>query len=166
VNRTSTMHLAPWRRLLLALCLFSFVLFACACTKQRQPSRFLIPKDFVGWVLIELGVKGAPLPRQEGGHLIFEIPPSGKLAIAGSPQTGWAKDEYFYVDAQGAREPLRITPPGGGGLIWGEGTASFEDSSGTKLVMEHFFVGSEAEFQRASKLEDLMRSRASEQQTR
>ncbi|MEO8276732.1 MAG: hypothetical protein ABI639_10975 [Thermoanaerobaculia bacterium] len=166
MNRSSTIHAAPWRTPLLGLCLFSFVLFAFACAKQRQPSRFLIPKDFVGWVLIELDVKGAPFPRQEEGHLIFAIPPSGKLAMAGAPQTGWAKDEYFYVDAQGVMGPLRITPPGGGGWIWGEGSASFEDSSGTKLSMEHFFVGSELEFQRAPKLEELMRSKVSEPQTR
>jgi hypothetical protein len=154
-----------WKQLPVALCLSFAVLLALACEKRRQPCRYLIPEGFVGWVLIEYNVDGASLPREETGFLVLEVPTSGMLSIPGSPQSGWAQDEYFYVDGQGSRERLRVTPPGSGGVIWGTGVGSYEED-GAGLTAEHFFVGTEAEFARAPKLDDLLRSRASESRRR
>jgi hypothetical protein len=75
---------------------------------------------------------------------------------------GWARDEYFYVDKQGALEELPQTGWGGGGLIWGGGIGSVLEEGRPELKYENFFVGSEEEFRRAPSFDEILQSLASE----
>jgi hypothetical protein len=162
MNWTRAPHLSRRCKLIAVVSMPLLVLLATACEKRRTPCRYLIPEGYVGWVLIELDVEGARPPRQEDGHLIFEIPPSGRLAIPGEVEYGWARDEYFYVDKQGALEELPQTGWGGGGLIWGGGIGSVLEEGRPELKYENFFVGSEEEFRRAPSFDEILQSLASE----
>lgn len=163
MNHTLDSRLSLQRRLILAVAVCFSVLLAVACGKQRTPCRYLIPDGYVGWVLIEFDVEGARPLREEDGHLVFEIPPSGRLAIPGEVEYGWARDEYLYADDKGrvVRE-LPITAPGGGGLIWGGGIGSHLEEGGPEIEVQSFFVGPETDYQRAPAVVDLFEALVSE----
>ena len=110
----------------------------------RHSSRFLIPEGYVGWVRVEFQIKDAPPLPVEGGEYLFKFPPSGLLRTSSSEEYGWAKDHYFYYSEKGARI-LPDTPPGGGGLIWGQINAEESGPLGKKKY-EEFFVGTEQQF--------------------
>lgn len=165
MNRISRARLTPWHRAVLGLSVAALLFFSTACV-DRKPCRYLIPHRYVGWVLIELDVDGGTPPREEDGYRVFEIPPSGQLAIPGEPEYGWARDEYYYVDEQGTLEELPVTAPGDGGLIWGGATGSYEEEGALMLIYEYFFVGPEEEFKRAPTIDDLIRSRAAGESAR
>lgn len=156
--RPNSRH-TPWKATL-GLSIPTLLFVAIACEKERQPCRYLIPDGYVGWVLIEFNVEGARPLREEDGYLVFKIPSSGRLAIPGESEYGWARDEYYYVHEQGSLEELPITAPGGGGLIWGEGIGSHFEQGFPEFSAEHFFVGPETEFERAPKITEVMRLRA------
>jgi hypothetical protein len=133
-------------------------LLVSGCMQKRQPDRYLIPQGYTGWVLIEYEVKGAPPAGSENGFNLFRIPRNGRLQTS-SPrmQTGWAKDEYYYVDTKGQRQRLNFTGWGGGGMIWGgatsDGVITVGDSKGSRQIQtpptQTFFVGTEKQFGKA-----------------
>ncbi len=86
--------------------------------ERRGPDRYLIPQDFVGWVQIDFGARGAALAKVEGKYRVFEIPPNGRLQTATPLETGSATDQYFYQDPQGGRREIPLTGWGKGGMIW------------------------------------------------
>lgn len=119
---------------------------------DRRPNRYLIPEGFVGWVRIDYEVEGAPELPIEDGFRVYRIPSSGLLQTSSAVQSGWASDEYYYVDASGDREQLTVTARGGGGLVWPAGFSlemSHEFRNGvatsrsTGIAHEQFFVGPE-----------------------
>lgn len=122
----------------------------------RRPDRFLIPDGYVGWVLIEYQIKGAPpLPLEEGRDL-YRISNQGRLQTSSAPEEGMASDEYFYVTSKG-RKVIKDTGWGGGGLIWAgstsDGKIGVGNSQGTRTVQtpptQTFFVGTAQQFQKA-----------------
>lgn len=119
---------------------------------DRRPNRYLIPEGFVGWVRIDYEVGDSPELPIEDGFRLYRIPPTGLLETSSASESGWASDEYYYVDASGEREKLPVTSRRGGGMIWGAslllGTtredrndASTATSEG--VAHEQFFVGPE-----------------------
>ena len=133
-------------------------LLVSGCMQKRQPDRYLIPQGHTGWVLIEYEVKGTPPAGSENGFNLFKVPRSGRLQTS-SPrmQAGWAKDEYYYVDSKGQRQPLKSTGWGKGGMIWGGATSggviTVGDSKGTRKIQtpptQTFFIGTEKQFNKA-----------------
>ncbi len=162
MNAISNRLLVLWRSTPCVVSMCMLALFATACSKGKFPCRYLIPQEYVGWVLIQRSVMDAPLPRREAGYLIFEIPRSGRLAFAGEPESGWARDEYYYVDEKGSLKELSRTTSGGGGLIWGEGVGSYLQNGHPELKYEHFFVGPEEQFRRAPSFDEVVKTLASE----
>lgn len=100
----------------------------------RHPIRFLIPNDYVGKVEILYGRARADALPMKGGVLICQIPANGRLETSSSLEDGWAKDEYFYYESNGALYPLKFSGSGEGGVIWHETNSENEQS---------FFVGTE-----------------------
>jgi len=111
----------------------------------RHPTRFLIPKAYIGWIKIEYGRNAPPLEMSNGKY-ICRIPASGVLATYSPLEEGWAKDEYLYYSEDGSTEALRNTGWGGGGMIWA-GSVTI-DSPGGKRLTETFYVGSEDQYHR------------------
>ena len=114
-----------------------------ACYHYRTPCVYEVPEGFKGWVLIRLErPECGPLPL-ENGKFVFRIPTSGVLCTSSGLETGWAKDEYFFVGK--ARTPILSTGWGGGGGVWLESNGQCGVGSRPAAVFAHFFIGSEAE---------------------
>ncbi len=126
-----------------ALLIFGGIIYSAACEEKRTPSRFLIPKDYVGWVQIDYEVKDAPPVTLEDGRFFFKFPSSGRIQTASKHEFGWAGDDYYFYSGEN-REEIKVTSSGNGGLIWGGGTGS--NSSSANLW--HAFVGTEEQFKK------------------
>jgi hypothetical protein len=111
----------------------------------RHPTRFLVPKAYVGWVKIEYGRDAAPLEMANGKY-ICRIPPSGVLVTSSLLEEGWAKDEYFSYADDGSLDVLPDTGWGGGGMIWAGSVTG--DPSGAKRFTQNFYVGKEDQYRR------------------
>jgi hypothetical protein len=125
------------------LILVNGVAFPCACQqKTRQPSRYLIPDGYVGWVKIIFRKSDAPALPVEDGHYLLKIPPSGSLETSSEIEYGVASgDDYFYYCGD-TRRKLESTGWGGGGMVWGEYNGSSGNNERTELH-EGFFIGTE-----------------------
>jgi hypothetical protein len=115
----------------------------------RHPTRFLIPKGYVGWVQIE-HVGNAPPLAMANGKYTCQIPASGSVATSSPLEDGWAKDEYFYYSDNGSLEELPDTGWGGGGMIWAENVswAQEPNSSKPRRFIQRFYVGKEDQYRR------------------
>lgn len=117
----------------------------------RHPSKFLIPKDYVGWVEVKYGETNTPSLKIGNGTLICRIPSDGLLRTSSLLEEGWAKDEYFYYTQDGLIRELEETGWGRGGMIWGNGDEWQQTPSGSTQVQitSYFYVGTEQEYHRA-----------------
>lgn len=138
------------------------LLAGCTAPVQRTPDLFLIPQGYVGWVLIEYDVQGAPPLPQLGSYRVYSVPRDGLLRTSSGLQRGWARDLYTFVDAQGKRTELAQTRWGKGGLVWGGSVSSgkvdvaMAREGKETLTCEiqtspsrRFFVGTEAQYRQA-----------------
>lgn len=91
---------------------------------RRIPQRWHIPNDYTGWIILEYNVAGAPALPIRDGYLVIQPGPSGRLQTSTEYSSGWAKDEFYYVNPESTVQ-LEKTAPGGGGLGWGA-SATFE----------------------------------------
>src|ERR1700756_1559787 len=80
----------------------------CGCGRWRRAEVTLIPAGYVGWVVIEYGVKGAPNLSTKYGDYIISVPSSGSFKTATSATGGVANDKYFYVTPNEERQQLEI----------------------------------------------------------
>lgn len=106
-----------------------FILFSCflpaGCTRiwpshTRQPDLYLVPNNYVGWLHVEYGVKGAaPLPVR-WGYRVFKFSRDGKIRTSSSFLFGWAKDKVYYTTPEGWKE-LKNTVAEGNGMVWDGG---------------------------------------------
>ena len=122
------------------------VFLLVGCEKKRTPCTYEIPEGFTGWVQIAFGRTNCPPLSKKDEKLVFKIGSDGRFCTSSPPEYGWAKDAYYYVGR--SRTELRSTGWGGGGLIWG---GSIGGASGEPGTHETFFVGTEAQFQHASR---------------
>jgi hypothetical protein len=111
----------------------------------RHPTRFLIPKAYLGWIKVEYGRNAPPLEMLNGKY-VCRIPASGVLATSSPLEEGWAKDEYLYYSEDGSTEVLQDTNWGGGGMIWAGSVAG--DSANAKQFTQSFYVGREDQYRR------------------
>ncbi len=111
----------------------------------RHPTRFLIPKAYIGWIKVEYGRNAPPLAMSNGKY-ICRIPASGVLATSSPLEDGWAKDEYLYYSEDGSTEVLPDTGWGRGGMIWAGSVAG--DSPNAKQFTQSFYVGREDQYRR------------------
>lgn len=91
----------------LALCSGS-----CFLLKFPRNGIYLLPKGFIGYVLIYYGVPDGVELQTEGGIWVYNIPSDGVLKVKDKESPGVVSTSYFYVDESGTRQPiptLRIT---------------------------------------------------------
>jgi len=70
----------------------------------------LIPAGLVGDIYIAYGQPSGLPPEREGKAIVFRIPPEGILVTQDTPSAAWHHSTYFYVGANGARQPLEFEP--------------------------------------------------------
>ena len=125
--------------------------------RTRHPNRFLIPSGYVGWIIIEHGVKGAPPTKREGGYLVYRFPPNGRVKTS-SPlelgiEQGKTQDEAYYV-ASNSLTPIPDAWPAkhtaSEVLIWDWGTGGAIPEDGIPLI-EADFIGTESQHTQAER---------------
>jgi hypothetical protein len=152
---------AKWK---LAGSLFATSLLSCYCLTwalpgdTRRPDKYLIPDGYVGWVLIEYEVKGAPRSPIEDGYHLFKIPHNGHLKTSSPLEYGSATDEYYYVSTKGRQRLDSWSGWDSKMMIW-VGTVSdgiFSETDKNNKTREiktppttTFFVGTEQQYNQA-----------------
>jgi hypothetical protein len=84
------------------------ILLLTACHAGRQSQVHLIPKGYVGPVVILFGVPSGMDPQLDShGATLYRIPATGILLLkSNAPPAGLYDKKYFYEAADGGREPL------------------------------------------------------------
>ena len=120
------------------------LVFSTGCYKPRTPCVYEVPENFRGWVLIRFRRPECPPVPVENGRLVLRISETGVLCTSSSFETGWAKDQYYFVGK--SRTPIPSTGWGGGGLVWLESNGECRDGANRPVAaFANFFVGTEAE---------------------
>lgn len=65
---------------------------------KRSPHHFFIPKSYAGWVTVKFEKPNAPALTEKDGVVEFRIPESGVLETSSKLETGWSRDEYFWIE--------------------------------------------------------------------
>ncbi|HEY1685793.1 MAG TPA: hypothetical protein VGG19_13590 [Tepidisphaeraceae bacterium] len=65
------------------------------------------PSGFQGWSIIVWGVPDYPLLPKVSGKIIERFPADGIIITSSTAQYGVASEEYYYIDANGQKLPLR-----------------------------------------------------------
>jgi hypothetical protein len=111
---TAPSSVSPPKRVMTVVLSFAIVAvlplllaYASALVWDRaEPELHLLPEGYEGPVLIVFGDSlGAPV-QYEGKARLYEIPRSGVLRTRFSPNEGWSRPDYEYVDATGRRTPI------------------------------------------------------------
>src|SRR6266487_1765419 len=69
-------------------------------TEKRN--RYLVPRDYSGWLCVNYGVTSAPqLSIDENGFTVVKFPTSGIVHTSSLGKPGPLIDTYFYYDAKG-----------------------------------------------------------------
>jgi len=140
--------------LIVGLWWLSFVMTAAISmgpSMARQPTKFLMPDGYVGWIEIRYGKPSAPALPVVNGELICRIPQESLVDTSSLVEGGWAKDEYLYYSPVGSTFALKETGWGSGGMIWGGSHEwkQVQDRSDRARVDEYFFVGTEEQYRLA-----------------
>lgn len=121
---------------LVYLCLIVFVL------DRRQPTQYLIPNGYVGWIRVEYQIKKAPPLPQRGRYLIAKIPSTGVLRTSSTQGSGWAADEYYYFNSVGIHQRLAVVDSTGIGMVhFGKSKERFIGTKGQLQKIGWSYVG-------------------------
>src|SRR6266853_4026733 len=117
----------------------------------RHPTKFLVPKGYVGWIEVKYGEPNSPALQMNERTFICQIPDGGLLSTSSPLKEGWAKDEYFYYSKDGSLHALNETGWGAGGMIWGATDEWQQPQSGSKLkqIAAYAYIGTEEQNHRA-----------------
>ena len=112
------------------------------------PEIYLIPQDYVGEVVIEYGIRGAPPLPVKDGLRHFVIPTNGRLQTSSLLQTGRIPvpegGSYYYVDNEGVRTPLRLfIPRRDDSMIWSP-SVGYRDPT---YILKTFVVGTDQQLE-------------------
>jgi hypothetical protein len=125
--------------------------------RTRHPNKFLIPSGYVGWIVIEHGVKGSPPTKREGDYLVYQFPLNGRMKTS-SPlelgiEQGNTQDKAYYV-ASHSLTPISDAWPAkhtaSDILIWNWGTGSAIPEDGIPLI-EADFIGTKGQHAEAER---------------
>ena len=105
----------------LAVCLLG-VLVVVFFPRDRRPDRFLVPQGYVGWLIIEHGVKGAPATSIVNGRNLYQFSSTGRIKTSTSLDHRWGSDDYYYMTPHGLKHIPDSSQPGQdtgiGVMIW------------------------------------------------
>jgi len=102
-------------------------------------SKFLVPDGYIGWLLLEFKVDGAPPVPTENSSSVFKFGSSGELETSSDGPDRGADDEYLYYSTDGSKRTIPRDYATGQGMIWGQ----FEGTRKGIVSQFGFFVGSE-----------------------
>lgn len=107
---------SPWLLLLgLGAIALVFFLWLGGYFLTEKRNRYLIPRDYAGWLCVNYGVTSAPqLPVDENGFAVVKFPTSGIVQTSSLGKSGPLVDSYFIYDDKG-EVPMAPTHIGGGG---------------------------------------------------
>jgi hypothetical protein len=131
------------RGLLLLVGLFAVifvvgVIYSVQVKKPREADVYLVPTNYHGAVEVQFNQASQPEAEKEGQHMVYHIPKDGILKVSTeAPNSGVAKDKYYYVDQQGKRTELTYGT-NVHGVFFGQNEKEPMKSS--------FFVGTEDEW--------------------
>ena len=91
-----------------ALLYFGLMFGSVHVWNRAQHEVHLIPADYRGPVIVIFNDSTGAVKEYEGRARLYRIPPSGILRTQFAPNEGWARPDYYYVDALGRRS--RIVP--------------------------------------------------------
>lgn len=81
--------------------------FASSYLTKPEPETFLIPANFDGKVRIVYGEECGNKPPIENGRRVLQIPDNGLLVIQPKFEAGIIDHEYYFVDQNGKRTPIK-----------------------------------------------------------
>lgn len=143
--------------ILLFVTLFSLMV-GCQ-VKERRPSKYLIPQNYVGWVRIDFNVESAPILPIEDNYYLFKIPLSGHFETSSNIEYGTADDEYFYYSGD-KRKKLQIPMIDDSGMIRAgfngqreKGTMNSNERQPIS-TFAYFFVGTDEDLQEYGQAKD------------
>ncbi|GAA4837885.1 hypothetical protein GCM10023310_14400 [Paenibacillus vulneris] len=123
-------------------------LFLLNQSTENPTHKFLLTKGFTGWVEVTYEQPGSPALKEEGGTLIYEVPPSGKVMTSSKNVSG--PMVLFYVEQDGRQVKVPTNVPmihdqgtSGGGKVGSDGQT---EKIPEKLT---FFVGTEEQWREA-----------------
>ncbi|WP_166240896.1 DUF6843 domain-containing protein [Paenibacillus turpanensis] len=125
------------------------VFVASGCTRDvREPSMFLIPEGYTGWIQIIYNQEDAKPLVKEGSFIRYDIPEDGILRTSTKQlQFGSAIDYYVYVDGEGRRKPIPFA------LIQGNHNGKMESYQKPPVrmlggpIVQRFFIGTDEELE-------------------
>lgn len=82
-------------KILVSILLFSIMLVGC---HKGQEEVIIIPKDYIGYIIIIYNQKNSKEPKYEDGKIIYEIPESGILKTQLPDNSGWTNFPEFYYE--------------------------------------------------------------------
>lgn len=122
--------------------------------RTRHPDKFLIPSGYVGWIIIEHGVKGSPPTKPEGDYLVYRFPASGRIKTSTPVEYGIAEDKAYYVASNGSLTPIPDAWPAkhtaSNVLFWYWGTGGAIPEDGIPLI-EANYIGTESQHAQAER---------------
>lgn len=84
------------------------LLVLSSCSQTAEPETYLIPQGFTGRVNIIFKRKDGAPPKYENNRRVYEIPPNGILLTQFKDEYGLVDHQYYYVDSNGKKTPLKI----------------------------------------------------------
>ena len=76
--------------------------------KHSQAETYLIPEGFKGRVNVIFNQSKGESPTYENGRRVYQIPVNGILVTQFKDEYGIVDHQYYYVDGNGNKKPLRI----------------------------------------------------------
>lgn len=88
----------------IAIVAISVVLVLNSCVRHAEPEVFLIPRNYVGVVVVVFDQRNGAARKYSEGRRVYEVPENGIL-LTKFPRTihGLIDQKYYYVDERGSR---------------------------------------------------------------
>jgi len=113
--------------------------------QNLEPSQFLIPNGYVGWLLLVYQSIGSPPVPAINGVKVFKFQQSNILKTSSRGPERGAETTYLYYSDDGSVRNVPMDYRNRRGMIWGE----YEGDIDGVTCEFGFFVGSEEEYTRA-----------------
>jgi hypothetical protein len=85
-----------------------FLVFSLISCNNYEKEIYLLPEHFHGRVNVVFNQKNGEKRVYENGDRIYKIPKDGVLVTQFEKQEGYMNTQYYFIDANNIRTPLRI----------------------------------------------------------
>lgn len=100
-------------RVSFAIFFFTFLAVVLSCKPKLTDGIYLIPKGYVGEVIILYNQPDGETPNIENGLYVYNIPENGVLKVNVKSIKGTVDHRYFYLNSKGEMERLEYLYPSG-----------------------------------------------------